>query len=98
MSSAEQNSPKEKLSQAKPTPDQGSLHSPPQRPTLVSPPKRPASPKPSPAAEQPPKEKLSQAAVAKEGGPEPSASAEAAVSAAEPSVETFPLPANCPSQ
>lgn len=87
MSSAEQNSPKEKLSQAKPTPDQGSLHSPPQRPTLVSPPKRPASPKPSPAAEPPPKEKLFQAT--KEGGPEPAAPAEAAVSAADQSAETF---------
>ena len=42
MSSAEQNSPKDKISKADQTTDNGSLQSPPKRPTLVSPPRRPA--------------------------------------------------------
>lgn len=49
MSSAEQNSPKEKQSQLEETADQASLKSPPKRPTLVSPPKRPSGPPQGPA-------------------------------------------------
>ena len=54
MSSAEQNSSKEKQSPVNDTSQSGPFQSPPKRPTLVSPPKRPAGrPKPSTQEESP---------------------------------------------
>jgi hypothetical protein len=85
MSSAEQNSPREKLSQANPSSDQGPLQPPPQRPTLVSPPKRPV--KPSPAVEPPPKDKVAQ--PVSNGASKPAAPADRPLSDIDQSAETM---------